>query len=71
MSAVLSILKATTVGEGEIYINIYLKLNKLLYNFNKDRQGRSEGVPSESNFTDPTTGYMAVKRRYRFSYVNM
>jgi len=63
---VLSILKAATVGEGAISMEIFLKVKHNLLNFNKDSHGYT--TFTGTNVPEETTGYMRIVRHYRFSY---
>ena len=63
---VLSILKAATVGEGTISMEIFLKVKHNMINFNKDSKGHT--THTGTNVLEETTGYMRVVRNYRFSY---
>ncbi len=63
---VLSILKAATVGEGTISMEMYLKVQHYMGNFNRDRFGGT--AQTGTNIQEESTGYMRISRHYRFSY---
>ena len=63
---VLSILEAATVGEGEISMEIFLKVKHFMGNYNQDSAGHNSH--SDTNVTEDSIGYMRILRRYRFSY---
>jgi hypothetical protein len=63
---VISILKAATVGEGEVYMDILIKLRRSLeYYDDHGQEGR--GATDEVSIDD-SLGLMKIKRRYHFSY---
>ena len=61
---VISILKAATVGEGEVTMELLLKVSQRLTNFTTDID------PSTLQNTESTTGYIRIIRRYNFNYVD-
>lgn len=63
---VISILKAATVGEGEVSMNILIKLNRTVGYF--DLEGQEGAGVTDNVDIESSTGFMKIVRRYNFSY---
>lgn len=63
---VISILKAATVGEGEVSMAILIKLNRSIEYY--DLEGQEGAGVTDNEDIDSSTGFMKVTRRYHFSY---
>ena len=63
---VVSLLKAATVGEGVVCMNLLIKLNRSLEYYDVEGQ---EGAGFTDNMgIENSTGFMKIARRYNFSY---